>query len=228
MARIRMNIKQKRILAVIIAVLIALSLFVVFSQSLQSKDVDSSVTRIACLGDSITNMTDYPADLHALLGSKSTVGDFGYDGAAVNFYAERTYLGSEPYRNARAFKPTTVVMILGTNDARTYPYLQIDRFLGDYKRLIQRIENFSGKPKIFLALPPAVFENTLNISISTFTQEIIPRIQQVASDLNLPVIDVYSPLANHPEYFTDGVHPNAEGAQIIANTIYKAITSDPN
>jgi lysophospholipase L1-like esterase len=54
---------------------------------------------------------------------------------------------------------------------------------------------------------------------------IIPKIQQVASDLGLPVIDVYSPMLGHPEYFVDGVHPNYEGASVIAETIYQQITS---
>ena len=73
MARIEMTTKTKRILAVSIAILIiALSLIVVFSQSLASNSdtTYSNWLRVACIGDSITNMTDYPADLQALLGKK--------------------------------------------------------------------------------------------------------------------------------------------------------------
>ncbi len=43
--------------------------------------------------------------------------------------------------------------------------------------------------------------------------------------MGLPLIDVYTPLVNHPEDFSDGVHPNAQASQIIANTIYKGINS---
>jgi lysophospholipase L1-like esterase len=74
-------------------------------------------------------------------------------------------------------------------------------------------------------MPPPIFENNLNLTSTIYTQEIIPAIQQVANSMGLPLIDVYTPLVNHPEYFPDGVHPNSEGAQIIANTVYNAITS---
>jgi lysophospholipase L1-like esterase len=52
---------------------------------------------------------------------------------------------------------------------------------------------------------------------------VIPRIEQVANAMNLPIIDVYAAFANHSEYFWDGVHPNSEGAELIATEIYKAI-----
>jgi len=122
-ARIKMNPKNLKILAVGIAILIiALSLTVAFSQSPTSKGADDKLARIACLGDSITNETYYPADLQALLGQNSTVRNFGMDGATVNFDSNRTYYFSDEYLAARDFLPTTVIIILGTNDARTTIY----------------------------------------------------------------------------------------------------------
>ena len=229
MARVHMNIKRKRILAVGIAILIiALSLIVIFSQSLVSSNSGANA-RVACIGDSITNVTGYPSDLQALLGSGSKVGNFGYDGSAIDFQAERTYFGSESFVAARLFQPTTVVIMLGTNDARTNLNGQIDEFVHDYEFMIERIVNgshpFAGQPKIYLVIPPPIFQNDINLTISTFAEQIIPKIRQVASDLCLPLIDVYTPLVSHPEDFSDGVHPNAQGAQIIANTIYQAINS---
>ena len=41
----------------------------------------------------------------------------------------------------------------------------------------------------------------------------------------LPIINVYSALANSSSDFPDGEHPNSDGAQLIANTIYDAIKS---
>ena len=61
---------------------------------------------------------------------------------------------------------------------------------------------------------------------TSYAEGVVPRIHQVAIDMGLPLIDAYTPLINHPEYFPDGVHPNMEGAQIIANIIYKAIKSN--
>ncbi len=174
-----MNGKTKRILAASIAALIiTLSVIVVFSPNLASNKTDSKEDRVACLGDSITNMTGYPADLQTLLGSGSTVGNFGYNGAAVNFFADRTYYFSDEYRAARAFLPTTVIIMLGTNDARTNLNDSIGNFTGNYEYMIEHMINgtrrFTSQPRIFLVIPPPLFENNLNLTSTTFKEEIIP------------------------------------------------------
>jgi len=221
-----MNPKRLKILAVSITILIiALSLTVAFSQSPTSKSTDDKLARVACLGDSITNMTAYPAKLQALLGQNSTVLNFGMDGATVNFDSNRTYYFSEEYIAARSFQPTTAIIMLGTNDARTNIYSEIDRFVSDYEHMINKIQNFNSKPQIFLVLPPPVYSNTMNLSGTYLVQGVIPRIQQIADKLHLPLIDVYTPLLNHPDYFTDGVHPNSKGAQVITDIIYDIITA---
>jgi acyl-CoA thioesterase I len=232
--RIVMNKNTKQILAVSIAILIvALSLTLVFSKNLEgitgSGTGTTDLSRIACMGDSITNMTAYPADLQALLGSGFVVGDFGYTGAAVNFYSDRAYYFSDSYKDARAFQPNKVIIMLGTNDARANIVDAIGNFTINYEHMIQHMINgtrrFTSQPQIFVVIPPPIFQNNLNLTISIYTEQIIPRIRQVANDFGLPIIDVYTPLANHPEYFSDGVHPNLQGAQIIAKTIYQAIKS---
>ena len=52
----------------------------------------------------------------------------------------------------------------------------------------------------------------------------IPRIEQVANETGLPLINENTPLLSHPDYFVDGVHPNDEGAEVIANVIYQELT----
>jgi len=221
-----MNVKTKRILAVsIISLILILSLIVVFSES-RASNVDGQLTRIACLGDSITNMTQYPVDYQTLVGKNSVVENFGYNGATINFYSDRPYFFSDEYRSAQNFLPNIVIIMLGTNDARSNGNQQIDQIVGDYEHMISRIQNFGSSPKIFLVIPPPIYNNTLDLNATVLTQEVIPRIQQVANETGLPLIDVYTPMLDHPEYFPDGVHPNNEGAQIIANTIYYALTSN--
>jgi lysophospholipase L1-like esterase len=222
-----MNVNTKRILEVsVISLILALSLLVVFSESQATTSPNGKLSRIACLGDSITNMTSYPENLQTLLGNNSDVINFGFDGAAINFYSDRTYYFSDEFRDARASLPTTVIIMLGTNDARISLYDRISNFVKNYELMIRRIEiNFIIKPQIFLVIPPPIFENNFNLSTNIFEKEIIPLVRQVASNQNLPLIDVYTPLVNHPEYFSDGVHPNSEASQIIAKTIYDSINS---
>ena len=63
----------------------------------------------------------------------------------------------------------------------------------------------------------------LVLAQKTLIRYIIPAIEQVANQTNLPLIDVYTPLLDHPEYFKDGVHLNDEGSQVVANIIYNAL-----
>ena len=220
------------ILAVSIAIaLVALSLVAVFSENRVidhgSGGTDVNLSRVACLGDSITEITGYPADLQSLLGNNSIVGNFGVSSSTVDFYTDKPYFFEPAFRNATKFAPTTVIIMLGTNDARTDYYQQVNNsFVADYEMMIYRLQLLSSKPQIFLVEPPPIFNNALNLNSNDFLQGVIPRIQQVASAEGLHIIDVYTPLVNHPEYFPDGVHPDSEGARLIANIIFKAINSN--
>ena len=49
---------------------------------------------------------------------------------------------------------------------------------------------------------------------------IIPMIKSVAFENHVELIDLYQLFINHAELLPDKVHPNAEGAGIIAKRIY--------
>jgi acyl-CoA thioesterase-1 len=227
-----MNPKGKTLSILVIAVLlIALTLTVVFSENLGTNSTkaatsNSKLARVACLGDSITNMTGYPEQLQTLLGKNSAVGNFGVNGATVNLNSNNPYFYDLTYRDSRNFLPTAVVVMLGTNDARTDNYQKISNFTANYERMLNRTMHWNSTQQVFLVIPPPIFNNTLGLNATCYVDGVIPLIRQVASDLGLPLIDVYTPLIGHPEYFPDGVHPNSAGAQIIANTIYQAITAN--
>ncbi len=68
------------------------------------------------------------------------------------------------FENAIEFQPTTVIIMLGTNDARSNVYPAIDKFVNDYKQLINQFEDLKSKPHIFLVIPPPVYNNTIDIN----------------------------------------------------------------
>jgi acyl-CoA thioesterase I len=115
--------------------------------------------------------------------------------------------------------------MLGTNDARVDYAQSLDNFVGDYLHLLSEIQGLDTKPIVFIVKPRPIFQNDLNIDNETFVEKIIPFIEQIADERGLPIIDVFSALENHPEYFQDGVHPTAEGAQIMANRVYEVIVN---
>ena len=220
-----MKTTKKKVLAIEIAVLIiSLGLIVVFFDNFGLTS-NAKTIRVACLGDSITELTKYPSDLQTRLDANYIVGNFGVNASTVVFNSSRPYYFENAFKKARDFLPDIVVIMLGTNDARINVYESIDRFVKDYEKLISKIQIIKSNPKIFLVKPPPILNNTLDLNNVDLLEGVMPRIEQVAKDLNLTTIDVYTPLANHPEYFPDGIHPNNEGANLIASIVYKAIIS---
>ena len=222
-----MNKKRQSLLVVsIILLLTTVGVLAIFLENQESKSVNLKLARVACLGDSITEDSGYPAYLQELLGNDSVVGNFGASGATVSFSSYKPYYFEPAFSRAKRFEPTTVIIMLGTNDARADYYQQINNFVADYTRILNSIQTLESKPRIFLVKPPPIFNNTFYLNGTSFVEGVLPRIEQVASTLGLPTIDVYTPFVNHPEYFPDGVHPNRDGAQIIANIVYRAIISN--
>lgn len=191
------------------------------------KEVFIGTAHVACVGDSITAFSGYPNDLQALLGNGSLVGNFGVSGSTVTLNSIEPYMRENATTVAASFKPTVVVILLGTNDARADVYPYTGNFTADYKLLINQFQQLDSHPKIYLAVPPPVYENSINISSSHLSEEIIPKVRQLAEETGLPLIDTYTPLQNHPDYFVDGVHPNSQGAKVIAQTVYQTIAASP-
>jgi acyl-CoA thioesterase-1 len=222
-----MDAMSTRLTVYIIVLVILILSVTIIAQSLQPALVSKpNLSRIALLGDSLTEITHYPSDLQALLKTNSTVGNFGDIGATVTLSSINPYIFHNASHQAKDFQPTTVIIMLGTNDARLDVYPGIESFVDDYKLLISQFQYLESKPQIFLVIPPPVYNNSININGTNFASVVVPKIEQVASELDLPLIDCYTPLLGHPDYFVDGVHLNEKGSNVIANTIYKYITSE--
>ena len=54
--------------------------------------------------------------------------------------------------------------------------------------------------------------------------EMIPMIRTVADETGATVIDLHSALAGRADLFPDTVHPNDEGAKLMAAEIFRALT----
>ncbi len=184
----------------------------------------NAVTRVACVGDSLTEGSNYPEYLWMLLGEQYRVGNFGVNGSTVSLHSGKPYMNQSVFAQAKDFEPNTVVIMLGTNDAAPYNQETIASFEEDYIALVREFQKLENSPQIWLVKPPPVFDNGTGISSEFFAKNIIPAIQAVADKLNLQVIDMYEPLSAHPEYFSfDGVHPTEEGSQAIAQIVHDAL-----
>ena len=180
---------------------------------------NSKVIRVACVGDSITEGTEYPKDLQELLGPNYSVLNCGAGGTTALFTSNHSYVYSRAFRTALDFQPNVVLIMLGTNDANPEYFRDISQFVTDYKAIISLFTAFHSK--IWILKPPPIFNDGLGPKSENLVCDVMPRIDQVACDLNLPTIDIYPLLINHPDYFWDGVHPDWQGAKIIAKAVYQ-------
>ena len=219
-----MNKKKLMLLAIGLAILIVSSGIAAFYMSTQNKNPIEDKIRVACVGDSITGGTDYPAELWMLFGANYTVGNFGVGGSAVSLDSGKPYMNETAFQEAKEFQPNIVIIMLGTNDASPINAKGNESFVEDYVTIVREFQALSTKPKIWIVKPPPVFSNGTGLSPGYFASNVIPNIEEVAKQTDLPIINVYSALANSSDFFPDGVHPNGEGAKLIANEIYKAIT----
>jgi acyl-CoA thioesterase I len=217
-----MNKKKIMLLAIGLVILIVFSggtaLFIL------TNGIASNKTKVACVGDSITGGTFYPDDLWMLLGSNYTVGNFGVGGTAVSLDSISPYMDQSEFHKAKQFQPDIVIVMLGTNDANNIITPDNRSFVSSYINLVEEFQALSSKPQIWLVKPPPIFCNGTTPSAETLRTLILPEIEQVAQQTNVPVIDVYSAMNGHVDFFPDGVHPDSEGSQLIANKIYQAVS----
>jgi lysophospholipase L1-like esterase len=218
-----MNSKFKLLAVIIVILLLSSGIALVIFQTLGAKKDQLTTIRVACVGDSLTSWTQYPNDLWMLLGSNYSVGNFGVGGATITVNSGKPYINESIFQDAKEFKPDIILIMLGTNDANPALKLNTSNFVNNYVQMINEFQRLESKPKVWIVKPPPIFNNGTGLSTENFDTYIIPAIEKVASQTNLPLIDVYTPLLNHSEYFKDGVHLNNEGSQIVAYIIYNAL-----
>jgi len=221
--------KAKRLMIIAIAAFFLVSPLALKMSDWQNPQVsvvnaDSSPIKVACVGDSITQDTKYPAYLQMMLGDKYSVGNFGSRESTALLLSWKPYMNQSEFQSAKDFKPNIVVIMLGTNDGLWMLQSFNESFEQDYATLIDSFQQLDSNPQILIAKPPPIFTNSSDLSSTYHSNTIIPKTEDLANKLNLPIINVYETFGDHADYFDDGVHPNSQGAELIASKVYGAIS----
>lgn len=214
---------------------LCLSLMLLLFVSFSTKEI-----KVACVGNSITegyglanqSKTAFPVILDSILGTGFSVLNFGRSGATAQKQGDVPYWTCNQFSNVFALNPDIIILKLGTNDVRP----RMDGKAGtnwnawdfsrDYQALIDTFRIIPGKPQIYLCLPTPISKTNAfnwNDGDSSLRACVIPAIKKIAEINKLPVIDLYTHMSSLPENFPDGIHPNENGAKIIAEFIAKAI-----
>ncbi len=201
----------------------------------------SAQINVLCVGNSITwgdgtpspgGESSYPAKLGMLLGGNYYVENRGDPGHTILYWPPVAYMkgGQFRYSIEEGIPWDIIIICLGTNDSHFGIWGDNEDFVDDYNSLINayisnNIAKFPDRdePVFILVFPPPVFDESKGHNNDVVHDEIIPKVKQLAQDLGYTTADFYSALAGKPEMFADGIHPNEEGAQIMANVAHEAI-----
>ena len=198
--------------------------------------------KVACVGDSITyghgvedwEKNNYPAQLQEILGDEYHVMNFGSSGSCVNPDGDQPYTDRAVYQESLDYDADVLVFMLGTNDSKPENWTDLDTFMKDYKELLGTYLEGENPPQIYIGLCAEGYyteDADPSTGIAGFdiqpaiVDEIATRLQQeYASVDHIKVIDIHSLTEAHPEWFeADGIHPNADGARAIAETVADTI-----
>jgi hypothetical protein len=112
-----------------------------------------------------------------------------------------------------------VIILVGTNDVlKSVPNLTTE--LPANLETMAEMARSAGIEVVLSELPP------LTQSYATFDPDIVSAnaaISQLAAQHGYLVVDYHTPLAGHPEYSRDGIHPNATGYTLMETALSSVV-----
>ena len=193
--------------------------------------------KVACIGNSVTygyglknpSLSSYPVLLQKMLGDKYDVTNFGHSGATLLRKGHNPYYKTKEFKDALLMASDIAIIHLGLNDTDPRDWNNYsNHFRGDYSWLIDTLRKSNPNVKVYICLMTPIFNDHPRFRSGTRDwyrkiQDLIPTIAMVN---HTGLIDLHTPFYFHPELFPDALHPNEEGAVILANTVYGNITGD--
>ena len=214
------------------------SLLILMIFLLSSVAFSQDKIKVACIGNSVTygyghenpDSTSYPSQLAVMLGDGYEVGNFGKSGATLLRKGHRPYNEQEEFKKALEFAPDIAIIHLGLNDTdpRNWKYYK-GEFISDYVALIEAFEKVNPDVKIYICRMTPIFHwhHRFKKGTRDWYWEIQATIENIAENIaEVKLIDLQETLYHRPDLMPDALHPNPEGAKLIAQRVYSAITGD--
>ncbi len=228
--------KKKRIISSVACFCIALLSVFAFSACATPSDT----IRITCVGDSLTygsgilktrDRDSYPAQLQTMLGNGHKVSGFGLRNATASNAGDLPYIESKEYAAALKSDPDIVFVMLGTNDSKTYNW-DPESYKQGLEEIVRSFAELPGEPRVILLRSPWCFSldggeiAEFEIQPTVVESEVGEAIKEIAFDTDTTVVDLFEVTRGQKDLYTDGIHFNAEGYRLIAETLSAALSSN--
>ena len=212
--------------------------------SLGLATVSTKPMKIIAVGDSITegamasdeSTHSWPAQLQDILKDKDqyVVENYGVSGRTMMKNGDYPYWNEQKYQDALNSEPDKVLIMLGTNDAKTFQWNETE-YVNDYIDMAKSFIELDSKPELYFMIPPPLYVNgAYSMNQTVINQrfpELIPSIANSKEFEDKPeIIDVFNIMGGvklaHYEWLCDGqscdgCHPNDAGYTALASGIYK-------
>ena len=113
--------------------------------------------------------------------------------------------------------------MIGTNDTKPINWNGAEAFCEGLRRIIRAYQDLPDNPTVLLVTPPPAFSSAFGIDGGRLKHEVHQSVKTAAEAENTSFLDLFPALDGHPEWFFDGIHPNADGAKVIAETVFHCI-----
>lgn len=192
------------------------------------------IVRVSCVGASISegygttqpwSENSYPGRLGRLLGPGYHVENFGRGGCTMLRQGDCPYWEKERFVPSLQSRPDIVFVDLGGNDAKLRNRIHKADFVRDACDLVRRYQQLPSRPRVILmtAIPGFTTDST-EIWDKAIVRDINPLIVEAGRKMNVEVLDMHVLFVGRSDLFPDGVHPNDEGAQMMACKMAEFLT----
>lgn len=195
--------------------------------------VGNGAIKVATVGDSLTygyglenrERDAYPCILADKLGHYYQVSNYGLSGRSLQSTADFPYFEEVNAKLSLESEADIVVIMIGSNDSRG-PYWNKERFIKEYREMVDRYLSLASHPDIYLVVPPYVPTSRFGLNNQIVEEELQVIIPEIGATFGLPVINLYPITKGHAEYYSDGLHLTPLGNRVIAEEIYRAIIKE--
>ena len=194
------------------------------------------IVNIACIGNGVTygigvenrEKNNFPQQLQYLLGVNYKVINLGVVNTPVLSNGVNGYNKTAAFKKSKTINPDIVFVELGLDEIKSSDTAFISNFTNTLEGIVQSYANLSERPRIVLFLPLPIFLNDSSLlNNSVIKNKIIPKIQKIAFEKNIEVLDLFSMYIDKQDLFLDKIHPSSLGGTLISKRLYELVKLDP-